>query len=195
MAAPAPIRKPGKRSIAGADRLTGLMRGGEFEAQINSAIQYGGNGHWAVLVLGVDRFRHVNELLGYEAGDQALREMGLRLKAWAPMGAVVARLGGDEFGVMLGDCSWEQISLYGSQALDLLRQPVEVSERELFLSVSAGLSQYPKDGETAALLMRRASRAMARAKERGGNALDRPVQSKGLRPEDRYKMERGLRSA
>ena len=195
MAATAPTRRLSKRASGATDPLTGLMRGGEFEALVNQSLHDNQRGCWSVLVLGIDRFRHVNDLLGYEAGDKALQEMGLRLRDCVPEGAVVGRLGGDEFGVMLGNCCEEQVVLYAARALDLMRQPVKVNQRELFLSVSAGLSVYPKDGETATQLIRRASRAMGRAKERGGNTLDRSMSSNGMRPEARYQMERGLRGA
>jgi diguanylate cyclase (GGDEF)-like protein len=195
MAASAPIRGRSKTGTVRADGLTGLICGGAFESRVSEMIQRDSDGSCSILVFGLDRFRHVNDLLGYEAGDFALREMSVRLKSCLPEDAVVGRLGGDEFGVLLEHCCEQEVLLHAARALDLIRQPVKVSGRELFLSVSAGLSLHPKDGTTAAQLLRRASRAMARAKERGGNALDRSMSGKGLRPEARYQMERGLRAA
>lgn len=195
MAAPTPAPEDRRRHSTETDTLTGLLRGGEFATQLEQTIRDFGTTPLAVLVLGLDRFRHINELLGYRAGDEALREAAVRLRRWAPEGAVMSRLGGDQFAVFLPACPQSSAALREQSLIDLLRSPAAVGGREIFLSASAGLSQYPEDGETAGELLRGAAQALGRAKQRGGGVLECTIAKRGLSPERRYRLEQALRLA
>jgi diguanylate cyclase (GGDEF)-like protein len=177
------------------DALTGLLRGGDFTAALERAIQDCGAAPLAVLVLGLDRFRHINELLGYDAGDEAIREVAARLRQWAPAGAVLSRLGGDQFGVFLPGCEQTVAAMLTSCLIGTLQAPAAVRGREVVLSARVGVSRYPEDGQTAGELMRGASQALIRAKERGGGVLECSIPRHGLSPERRYQLEQALRRA
>ena len=186
-------RRTGRGS--GVDALTGLPRGGEFEGALNRLIQATPQTPIGVLLVGVDRFRHVNALLGYASGDQALKAITARLLEWLPTGAVLARLGGDEFGILLPGFSEEHTTAAADAVLHQFRQPVRAGRRDVFLSVSAGLNHFPSDDSSAEALLRSASEALERAKQRGGNTWDRFGFKAGLRPEERYRLESALRHA
>ena len=179
------------------DALTGLMSGSQIEGAITKRILSGaGSKHgFAVVVLGIDRFRHLNELLGYCAGDEALLEIASRLQAW-PGCRAVARLGGDEFCVLLDAVSDVREALKSAEALlRIFSRQLRLGSRDVFLTASAGLSVYPVDGQDAVSLLRQASRAMIKTKRRGGNAVEGATEPPILSPEQRYRLETALRLA
>ncbi|QOY87633.1 putative bifunctional diguanylate cyclase/phosphodiesterase [Paludibaculum fermentans] len=177
------------------DTLTGLMRGGALEAVLERTIHGKPEGAIGVCVLGIDRFRHINDLLGYDAGDRILREVADRLSRWLPRNGSLARLGGDDFAIVVPGLEEREAMLSGAAILNILEPPIPLDQREIFASASLGLSIYPEDGGSAPQLLRRASLAVARAKARGGGVLERATNPNGLRPEERYQMEGALRRA
>ncbi|MBL0160216.1 MAG: bifunctional diguanylate cyclase/phosphodiesterase [Bryobacterales bacterium] len=195
MAAPTPGPINRQRQSTQSDALTGLMRGGEFTVQMERMIGEYPGVPMAVLVLGLDRFRHINELLGYGAGDEAIREAAARLSTWAPFGTTLGRLGGDQFAAFLPECEQAYAALLAGSLIELLHSPAAVGQREIFLSASIGLSQYPEDGQSAGELLRGAAQALVRAKERGGGVVEGSISKRGLSPERRYQLEQALRSA
>jgi len=179
------------------DALTGLMSGAQIEGAITKRILSGvGSKHgFAVVVIGIDRFRHLNELLGYCAGDEALLEIASRLQAW-PGCRAVARLGGDEFCVLIDSVSDLREALKSAEALlRVFNRQLRLGSRDVFLTASAGLSLFPIDGQDAVSLLRQASRAMMKTKRRGGNAVEGATEPPNLSPEQRYHLETALRRA
>jgi len=195
MAAPAPVPNDWQKPAYEPDALTGLLRGGEFTERMERMMHSCPAMPGAVLVLGLDRFRHINELLGYQAGDDTMREAANRMERWAPPDAVLGRLGGDQFAVYLPGCEQSEAALRADSLIGLLKSPAAVGRREIFLSASIGLSQYPEDGRTAGELLRGGAQALVRAKERGGGTVECTNAKRGLSPERRYRLEQALRSA
>ncbi|MBI5283351.1 MAG: bifunctional diguanylate cyclase/phosphodiesterase [Candidatus Solibacter usitatus] len=177
------------------DALTGLMRGGAFESLLNRSITGSPAAQFAVIVIGLDRFQHVNDLLGYGAGDLALYATARRLSGTLCADAGVCRLGGDEFAVYFPACDEPAALLHASIILAAFEQPVHLEGRDIFLSASIGLAVFPRDGACGASLTRRAAAAMHRAKSRGGGAVERAGLDPAFRPEERYRMESALRFA
>lgn len=186
------------------DALTGMLRGAELESLLLGAIletrpsQPGP----AIIYLGLDRFRHLNELLGFEAGDHTIREVAARIAAWlkserqASVRAVAARMGGDEFAILWPGCPDEATMAAAAERLvERLRQPFEIAGRDIYLTVSAGMAASPKGAVGAVGLLRRASAAMMKAKRRGGNVADLASPEEPLSPEHRYELESALRNA
>ncbi len=180
---------------ADTDTLTGLVRGGMLQLVLDQTIQAQPDRDLSVCVLGIDRFRHINALLGYDAGDRILKAVAVRLAEWLPADGTLARLGGDEFAIVLPSLNQQSSLLSSAAILNILEPPIALDEREIFASASLGLSRYPEDGNSAASLLRRASLAMAQAKARGGAVMERASSPHGLRPEERYQMEGALRRA
>jgi diguanylate cyclase (GGDEF)-like protein len=119
-----------------------------------------------VLLLDVDRFKEVNDTLGYQNGDLLLREIGDRLVATLPENATVARLGSDEFAVLVPEVANPNAVLAVARLLmAALETPFSVDDLSVEVEATIGVSVFPEhsaDGET---LLRRADVAMQRAKE------------------------------
>lgn len=184
------------------DELTGLMRGAELEALVARALQFRPAGRPVVLaVTGLDRFRHINDLLGYRAGDDALVAWTAFVNQWlaheapAPSG-VLARLGGDEFAILWPDCPSLTTGLaLGDALLARIRRPFSIAGREVFIMASAGLAVTEAGASEARALIRQTSAAMRRAKRRGGNTVEILRPEEAIAPERRYELETALRLA
>ncbi|GAA4469969.1 putative bifunctional diguanylate cyclase/phosphodiesterase [Phytohabitans houttuyneae] len=124
--------------------------------------------HLALLVLDLDRFKHVNDALGHAVGDRLLIEVGSRLTDAVRPGDVVARLGGDEFAI-LAPClaGIDEARDLAARVVAALGEPVELDGLPLDVSGSMGVALYPEHGEDFATLLRHADVAMYDAKHRG----------------------------
>ncbi|WP_345711873.1 putative bifunctional diguanylate cyclase/phosphodiesterase, partial [Kineococcus glutinatus] len=157
------------RRSATHDPLTGLPNRRVLSAAIRAALarRAGRGGAVLVLLLDLDRFKHVNDTFGHEAGDALLQQVVPRLlAAIGPLG-VVARLGGDEFAVVCEDpdgvLTPEEVA---GRLGAVWAGPVEIAGRALAVSGSVGVA-VATDGSTPRTLLRDADAAMYESK-RGG---------------------------
>jgi len=128
----------------------------------------------AVMMLDLDYFKEVNDTLGHQTGDQLLREVAKRLKGLVRRGDTVCRMGGDEFLILLSELNSEEDAMgVAERVLEALRKPFRINGHRLEISGSIGISFFPKDGEDASTLIRKADLAMYKAKERGRNRFER----------------------
>ena len=148
--------------LARHDPLTGLPNRLHFQQRLERRLTTTGSA--AVLLMDVDRFKEVNDTLGHDVGDQLLREVGTRLETLAGDETVVARLGGDEFAVLLGGDDVHVEGMVARIARDVAR-PMRLGEILIDVSASIGIAATPRDGSSAALLLRRAEVAMYDAKD------------------------------
>ena len=126
----------------------------------------------AVMFLDLDGFKDINDEHGHEFGDRVLKRVAQRIKMEIRETDTVARIGGDEFVIILSSLPKEDIA--ESIASGLIRQiaePIEVDNIEVGVSASIGISFYPRDGTTAAELIRLADKAMYRVKHDGKNSF------------------------
>jgi diguanylate cyclase (GGDEF)-like protein len=143
------------------DPLTGLPNRLHFQQRLEKRLLADGSA--AVLLMDVDRFKEVNDTLGHDVGDRLLREVGRRLRQVERGETVVARLGGDEFAVLLGGDDVHIEGMVARITRDMSR-PFDLGEVTLDVMASIGIAATPRDGSSAALLLRRAEVAMYDAK-------------------------------
>ena len=124
----------------------------------------------AVLLLNLDRFKTVNDSLGYTAGDRLLQSVAQRLTSCVRESDTVARFGGDEFAILLTHISRSQDAANAARAIkEALDQAFLFDDQEVFVSSSIGIAVYPHDGRDTASLLKNAGAALDRAKVQGGN--------------------------
>ena len=154
------------------DSLTGLPNRVLFLEFLSMALARSerDNGNVAVLFLDLDRFKHINDGLGHDAGDEVLRELARRLHAVMRPTDVIARFGGDEFTVLCDgldrDRLDEHIADIARRLLDVVEQPLTIGEEDRRLSASVGIA-VAAPGCTAEDLLRDSDAAMYEAKLRG----------------------------
>lgn len=181
------------KALAFRDGLTGLSNRQLFNDRLASALTDRHGAAVDVLLLDLDDFKEVNDILGHHAGDQMLIEVGRRLRACVRPSDIVARLGGDEFVVLLiGSLEPEAVA---ARIVDSLRVPVWIDGTMLRPSLSLGLASIGEAAVDASELLRRADVAMYAAKTAGKNRYMRfkPEMMKAL--VDRNDLEAGLRRA
>jgi two-component system CheB/CheR fusion protein len=122
-----------------------------------------------VVVIGLDGFKSINDSMGHAAGDAVLIEMAARMRPLIHQGWFVGRLGGDEFVVVLERSGRDRCVAVVREVLGALSAPLSVQGHELTLTVSAGISLFPGDGEASDVLLRNAESALNGAKEDGRN--------------------------
>ena len=203
------------------DALTGLPNRALFVDRLNDELgrQRRGAPQLAVLFLGLDRFKIVNDSLGHEAGDAVLKELGERFSNGVRAGETAARFGGDEFIFAIrGVAKPDDAVGTAKRLLALLEQPVASVGGDLRLSGSIGIvvpaghadaTAVLRDADTAMYQAKAAGRgcyalfdeglhrrSVARLDDRGRTAPGaRPPRVRGLLPTDRRARQRAGRSA
>jgi diguanylate cyclase (GGDEF)-like protein len=151
------------------DGLTGLPNRALFDDRLDQALARTQRGEKiSVLMLDLDRFKHVNDTLGHSAGDSLIRELAGRLSKLLRSTDTVARLGGDEFAIV-------QTSIAGDEDVDALcirilaavREPFDILGHQAFVGVSIGIALAPDAGMDRSEVMRKADIALYRAKAEG----------------------------
>lgn len=153
------------------DSLTGLPNRAAFIERLDARLALPSTGESALLYIGLDHFKTVNEAIGHHMGNQVLNTAAQRIRAQAGQRALLARLGGDQFCVAIDDPN--AADTLAQQVLDALARPFTGGDREVHLSASIGVAAYPEDGGDAATLVSHAEAAMYRAKESGRNRIAR----------------------
>lgn len=150
----------------------------------------------AVMLVDLDRFKHINDTLGHPAGDALLKQVAERLLKVAGDNAEVCRLGGDEFQLMLPDCDDRGIlGDLATKIISSLSQPYSVEGNRCIIGASIGVAISPFDGLTSEDLVKSADLALYEAKGNGRGRFR--FYSKGLQQsaEDRRVLEEHLRDA
>jgi diguanylate cyclase (GGDEF)-like protein len=158
------------------DSLTDLHNREAFYARTRRALAGAGESHvlLAVVLLDVDRFKEINETLGYINGDHLLRQLGGRLRTVVREPCFCARLGGDEFAILLvqdelgPDIDGRRESLvddYVGQIRRALSAPFAVEHLTFELAMSVGACWAPEHGTDPHMLLRNAELAMFAAKQ------------------------------
>ncbi|GBG03844.1 hypothetical protein AZSI13_31710 [Azospira sp. I13] len=152
------------------DPLTGLPNREAWHSAVDQAVATAqrNNGHFALLEVGLDRFKVINESLGLEAGDKVLVAAAENIKRLLRRYDVAARSGGDRFSILLQDMNDPRdIGAFCERLLAAFALPIGVDGQALHVSVSLGAVLYPADGATTGALLKNAESALYGAKEEG----------------------------
>jgi diguanylate cyclase (GGDEF)-like protein len=126
----------------------------------------------AVMILDLDNFKAINDVLGHHIGDLLLKAVAERLKRCIRAGDTIARTGGDEFTVVLCDLAHAQdAAIIAQKFLDALYQPFQLEGHEVNVTTSIGISLYPLDADGMETLVKNADIAMYLSKKQGKNTF------------------------
>ncbi|WP_087018566.1 putative bifunctional diguanylate cyclase/phosphodiesterase [Thaumasiovibrio subtropicus] len=182
--------------LAYTDPLTKLANRSRFISELDYYTQIGRSEPFALLFIDLDKFKTINDNLGHEAGDQLLVETANRLVSAMGKDDIVARLGGDEFVIMhFGYQSLHELRLRCEHLRQQFLAPFVLQNRHLYVSVSVGVAEYPKDGRESDLLVKNADEAMYVAKSKGRNRVGYYEPSMGAVAAIRMNLTQDLRLA
>jgi diguanylate cyclase (GGDEF)-like protein/PAS domain S-box-containing protein len=123
---------------------------------------------FALMVLDIDYFKDINDVLGHHSGDQLLKEFGARLSGIVRDTDTVARMGGDEFALLLTEVTQaENVANVAQKLLENIRRPFTLNNQEVRITASIGTAGYPDDAEDIETLIKYADVAMYHAKGNG----------------------------
>lgn len=180
------------------DALTGLPNRVLLQDRLERAIAHAHRAgtQVAVMFIDLDRFKHVNDTLGHDAGDQLIVEIARRLAGSLRESDTVARQGGDEFVVVLPEMTGEtDAARVARKLLDNLFQPLLLCGQEVFPTGSIGIAMYPRDGTDSATLLKCADSAMYGSKGEGGNGFSFYMADMGAQTALHLRMESELQRA
>ncbi|MBC3384394.1 GGDEF and EAL domain-containing protein [Pseudomonas sp. SWRI179] len=148
----------------------------------------------AVMFLGLDRFKRINNALGHPVGDEMLKRVARTLATVVRESDSVFRYGSDEFVVVLGDVvDPQQIKGVADKLLAAISSPQPIDGHDLSVTASLGISVYPSDGFDAVALIKKAETAMRNVKETGPNDYRFFTEDMNRRARQQQTIESGLR--
>lgn len=192
------------------DALTGLPNRQLFLERLAWTLRLARrhNKQCALLQVGLDRFKQINDTLGHEMGDEVLKAVSRRLTAALresdTLGKLddgedaisLSRLAGDEFMVLISEIRHaEDASIIARRLLDTMQAPLLLNGRELFITISVGIVLFPQDAQEGTDLLTNVDLAMTQAKLRGRNTYAFHSPETNARSHERLTLETELRKA
>ncbi|WP_415757691.1 putative bifunctional diguanylate cyclase/phosphodiesterase [Pseudomonas sp. LT1P18] len=180
------------------DFLTGLPNRQQLQQQLDKILVDAGKlqRRVAVLVVGLDDFKGINEQFSYQTGDQLLLALADRLRAHSGRLGALARLGGDQFALVQADIEqpYEAAELAQS-ILDDLEAAFALDHQEIRLRATIGITLFPEDGDSTEKLLQKAEQTMTLAKTRSRNRYQFYIASVDTEMRRRRELEKDLRDA
>ncbi len=184
--------------LAHYDSLTGLANRFHMSQALDKilASPQEKNRTCAVLLLDLDRFKHVNDTMGHPAGDALLKQVAQRLERAVGQSGQVGRLGGDEFQVIVpGRIERARLGELATEIIHTLSQPYLIDAQRVVIGVSIGIALSPDDGVTSEELIRNVDLALYAAKDQGRGRFHFYADDLHAEAEERARIERDLRDA
>ncbi len=198
------------------DKVTGLANRTLLRRKLEKVISsHNSDDHIAaILTLGLDHFKRINDTLGHQSGDELLRNVAARLNqcieeyieddmsstrmyhAKSTLEIVLAHLGGDEFVVLMdGIHAVEAAAIMSRMINSAIAEPVEINSNVVSITTSIGISAYPEDGSDVESLLKQSGAALYHAKNEGRNCYKFFTTSMNSRAYERLTLEVNLRKA
>ncbi|HSQ96360.1 MAG TPA: EAL domain-containing protein [Croceibacterium sp.] len=184
--------------LANYDSLTGLANRLQMSQSLEKILASPQESHrsCAVLLLDLDRFKHVNDTRGHPVGDALLRQVAQRLERTVGKAGRVGRLGGDEFQIIVPKRT--DRTRLGDLAKDIihsLSQPYSIDGHSIIIGASVGIALSPNHGTTSDDLIRNADLALYAAKDAGRGRHHFYAESLHAAAQARAEVEKELRNA
>ena len=184
--------------LAQHDGLTGLPNRNLLRQQMDEILLHTRRSteKVAVLVLGLDNFKSVNDTLGHGVGDKLLRGVAKRLRSSLREEDTLARLNSDEFAIIqTGMTRPEDAALLSRRLLDAICDPYLLDGHSVVIGATIGIAMAPGDGEDSEKLLKNADMALSRAKTESRGTFSFFEADMDARAQKRRKIELELRDA
>lgn len=178
------------------DTLTQLPNRTLFDDRLQTALaQLGESGEFgAVMLLDIDRFKTINDSLGYSAGDKLLQEIATRLASQISRQDTLARISGDKFAVLLTQLdSIDRVAKMAEMVVRCFADPFNYHQQEFFFTISLGISLFPSDGQDTDTLLSNAETAMYRVKNKERNSYQFYKPAMNVQAAELLALENNLR--
>ncbi|EIK67419.1 response regulator/GGDEF domain/EAL domain protein [Pseudomonas synxantha BG33R] len=180
------------------DALTELPNSTLLGDRLTQAIALGRrhDSQLAVMFIGLDRFKRINNALGYPVGDEVLQHVSRSLVATVRASDSTFRYGADEFVILLNDIQHPQQTQHIAQKLlSAVSATRHIAGHDLNVTASLGISIYPNDSTNAVQLIKHAETAMRTSKERGPNDFSFYTEDMNRRAQHQQNLESAMRQA
>lgn len=184
--------------LANYDQLTQLPNRNLFNERLAYVYKLAkrNNTSFSLLLIDLDRFKHVNDSLGHHIGDLLLAQVGQRLSECLRGVDTVARLGGDEFTVTLTELHQKQdAAIVAEKIIVELSKPFEIYGQPIHIGSSIGITSFPDDGDELSSMLKNADMAMYEVKNKGKNAYKFFSPEMTTHANYRMEFEKDLREA
>jgi diguanylate cyclase (GGDEF)-like protein len=156
------------------DPLTGLPSRQTFQDRLVQTLDQCKRYHFifAIMMLDLDGFRVLKNVLGLEGCQDLLKEVAARIQSCIRPMDTVCRIEGSEFFFIVPQLAKPETAAYvAKRLLEIIAQPFLVLNQDIFLTASIGISVYPNDGEDPHTLIQNADQALLQAKSNGSNTF------------------------
>jgi diguanylate cyclase (GGDEF)-like protein/PAS domain S-box-containing protein len=185
-------------NLAFYDVLTGLPNRALFNDRLKQELAKARRDHQllAIMFIDLDRFKVINDTFGHNTGDMFLKAVSERLKGIVREGDTVSRPGGDEFLLLFPDIAHvEAVTLIIKKIINKLSEVFILSDKELYITASIGVSVFPDNGNDAETIIKQADTAMYYAKGQGRNNYQFYTPAISTTSAEKIKLESNLRKA
>lgn len=178
------------------DDLTDLPNRRMLTKDIQEKLTNISNKKFAVLFIDIDRFKQINDTLGFHRGDKLILELSKRLKQFIKGLGTVYRSGGDEYVIILEKYENDtSLSLQAQEVLKIVEEPILIDEQELLITCSVGVTTFPSDEDSVEKILNRVETALKHCKLHGRQGFIFYNEEMAQNTKERLKLEINLRKA
>lgn len=151
---------------------------------------------FAVIIIGIDKFKAINENMNHQTGDELLKEVAKRIHKCLRGPDILSRMSGDEFAIIVNDIRQAGDATHFSQRVKTeLSKPFHIGTKDIFISVSMGIVFNNETHDATEVLLRDANTSLSQAKKKGKGTIEVFSQSMRDKEYETYKLELNLRQA
>ncbi|MDP3301775.1 MAG: EAL domain-containing protein [Sulfuricurvum sp.] len=149
-----------------------------------------------ILYINIDHLKNINDTLGHTIGDLVIKSVALRIKEAIRESDTLSRFGGDEFTILISELKdLHNLERIISTIFEMIKEPIQIHDQELFITLSIGSSIYPLDDISPENLIRNADTAMNLAKTMGRNQYQQYKKELTDQATKVLSLQNGLRNA
>jgi len=152
------------------DGMTSLFKKEHFSKLVTQFLEESNEGmHHSIIFIDIDDFKVINDTYGHDAGDEFIISISERIIRSLRNTDIACRYGGDEFLVWVDNTTPDEVLIVAQRLLDGISEPIMLQDNEVSVSVSMGISLYPRDGHDVETLITKSDERMYHAKSLGKN--------------------------